>query len=101
MFEDMEDMEDMFEIYEVVFEIYIEDKIANKQIMQAPKQMLMINFIHTVKQIKNDKRPIMVKFIAPITIWDNFEKKQKTLNNCIEIKNDAMVLWEENKKTED
>lgn len=93
--------EDIFEMYEVVFEVYIEDKMTNKQTMQAPKQMLMVNFAQTAKQIKDDKRPIKIKMIAPITIWDNFEKKQKTLNNWIEIKNDSMVLWEENKKTED
>lgn len=89
--------ENMFEMHDVTFEIYIEDKIANRQTIQAPKEMLIANFLQTAKQIKNDKRPIKVKMIRPYTIWDEFEKRQKTLNNEIELSNDAMKAWEENK----
>ena len=52
------------------------------------------NFIQTAKQIKTDSRPIKIKMIKPNTIWDDFEQKQKTLNNEIELSNDAMVAWE-------
>lgn len=89
-------MEDMG-IYEVIFEVYIEDRLTNRQQMQAPKEMLIMNFVETAKQIKNDQRPIKIKMIRPHTIWDEFEKKQKTLNNEIMLNNNAMDLWEEGK----
>ena len=90
--------ESMFETYEVAFEVYIEDKLANKQQMRAPKEFLMINFINTAKQIKDDKRPIKIKMIRPEVIWDEFEKAQKVLNNEIELSNSAMTAWEESRK---
>jgi hypothetical protein len=91
-------MDDVFEMHEVVFEIYIEDKLTNRQAMQAPKQILITNFIETAKKIKNDRRPIRFKMIVPVVIWDDFEHKQKTLNNELEISNDAMIAWEESNK---
>ena len=84
-------------MHEVIFEVYIEDKLTNRQQMQAPKEMLIANFLQTAKQIQNDKRPIKIKMIRPEVIWDNFEQKQKVLNNEIELSNNAMTSWEENK----
>lgn len=89
---------DMFETYEVVFEIYIEDKMANRQTMQAPKEIIMANFLQTVEQIKNDNRPIKIKMIRQDIIYDNFENKEKSLNNEVCFSNNAMVAWEENNK---
>ena len=66
--------------------------------MQAPKEMLIANFLQTVKQISNDKRPIKIKMLRPEIIWDNFESKQKTLTNEVEFSNNAMIVWEENKE---
>ena len=88
----------MLEMHEVIFEIYIEDKLVNRQQMQAPKEILITNFLQTAKQIKNDQRPIKIKMIKPETIWDDFEKRERVLNNEIEISNNARVTWEENKK---
>lgn len=85
---------------EVIFEVYIEDKLTNRQQMQAPKEMLIANFVQTAKQIRNDQRPIKLKMIKPYTIWDEFEKKHKTLNNEIMINNSAMDLWEANNKND-
>lgn len=87
-------------MHEVVFEVYIEDKLINRQPMQAPKQILITNFVETAKKIKNDKRPIKLKMIKPVTIWDEFEKKQKVLNNEVSINNSAMDSWEGAKKNE-
>ena len=42
----------MFETYEVTFEIYIEDKLINKQTMQAPKEILMANFTRFIAIIR-------------------------------------------------
>ncbi len=83
-------------LYDVTFEVYIEDKLVNKQMMQAPKEILIANFMKTAEQIRSDKRPIKIKMIRPEVIWDNFENKQKTLNNEISASNDAMVTWEKN-----
>lgn len=91
------DIEDMLDMQDVIFEIYIEDKLVNRQQMQAPKEMLIANFIQTAKQIRADKRPIKIKMIKPNVIWDNFEQRQKSLNNEIELKNEAMAIWEENR----
>ena len=88
----------MLEMHEVIIEVYIEDKLTSRRQMQAPKQMLIANFIQTAKQMKNDPRPIKFKMIRPELIWDEFEQKQKILNNEIELSNDAMVAWEENNK---
>jgi hypothetical protein len=91
-------MGDMFETHDVIFEVYIEDKLTNRQQMQAPKEMLIINFLQTAKQIQTDRRPIKIKMIRPEIIWDNFEQKQRVLNNEIELSNNAMVAWQESKK---
>jgi hypothetical protein len=91
---------DMFETHEVTIEVYIEDKLTNRQQMQAPKEILIANFLNTAKQMKNDKRPIKLKMIRPEVIWDEFEQKQKIINNEIELSNDAMVVWEESYKNE-
>ena len=90
----------MFEMHEVIFEVYIEDKLTNRQQMQAPKQILITNFIETAKQIKNDQRPIKLKMIKPYVIWDEFDKQQKILNNEISLNNNAMDAWEANNKDE-
>lgn len=90
----------MLEMHEVIFEVYIEDKLTNRQQMQAPKEMLIANFLQTAKQIKNDRRPIKIKMIRPEVIWDNFEQKQKILNNEIELSNSAMTIWEDTKQNE-
>lgn len=86
----------LFDTYEAVFEVYIEDKLVNRQVMQAPKEMLIANFLQNAQQIKGDARPIKIKMIVPDVIWDNFENKQKILNNEIAVSNSAMESWEVN-----
>lgn len=86
------------ETYKVDFEIYIEDKLVQRQKMQAPKEMLIINFVQFMEQVGRDKRPMKIKMLVPQTIWDNFEKKDKVLNCEAEFKNNAMVAWEEDKE---
>ena len=89
---------DAFEMYEVTFELYIKDKLVSKQTMQAPKEILIANFLQTAQQIQNDSRPIKIKMTKSDIIWDNFEQKQKVLSNEVSISNNAMISWEENKK---
>lgn len=87
----------MFEAHDVIFEVYIEDKLTNRQQMQAPKEMLIANFLQTAKQIQADRRPIKIKMIRPEEIWDKFEQRRRTLDYEIALSNNAMVAWEENK----
>ena len=94
-------MFNMFETFELTFEIYIEDKLTNRQAIKAPKEMLIMNFLQTVKQIGNDKRPMKVKMYRPEVIWDNFEQKEKVLNNEVEFSNNAMIAWQEDKQEMD
>lgn len=88
---------DTFQIYEATFETYIENKLVQKQMLQAPKEILIANFLQTAQQIRNDARPMKIRMIVPDVIWDNFENKQKILNNEVSASNNAMVSWKENK----
>ena len=90
----------MFEMHEVIIEVYIEDKLTNRQQMKAPKEILIANFLQTAKQMQNDQRPIKLKMIRPEIIWDEFEQKQRVINNEIELSNNAMVAWEESNKND-
>lgn len=81
------------DIYEVTFEVYVEDKLTNRQSMQAPKDIIMLNFIQNAQQIQNNPKPIILKLIRPEVIWDEFENKEKTLFNTIELSNRAMDTW--------
>ena len=90
-------MDGMFETHNVIFEVYIEDKLTNRQQMQAPKEMLIMNFLQTAKQIQADRRPIKIKMIRPEEIWDNFEQRRRVFNNELVLSNNAMVAWEANK----
>ena len=83
---------------EVNFEVYIGNTLAQRQKLQAPKEMLMINFVQTIKRIANDKRPMKIKMIRQVIIEDNFENKEKSLNNEIEFSNNAMVDFEKDKE---
>lgn len=89
---------DIFATYEVIFEVYIEDKLADRQNMEAPKEILIANFLQTVQQIQNDRRPIKIKMLRPEIVWDSFEQKQKVLNNEVSFSNNSMINWEENNK---
>lgn len=80
--------------YEVDYEIYVGNQLTQRQKMQAPKEMIMINFIQTAQQIGNDKRPIKIKMTRQEIVWDNFENKEKILNNEIAFSNNAMVAYE-------
>lgn len=90
------DMGSIFETYEVTFETYLEDKMVNKQTMQAPKEMIIANFLQIMNQIKDDKRPLKIRITRPEIIWDNFGNKQRVLTNEVAFSNNAMVSWEEN-----
>lgn len=83
----------MLDIYEVIFEIYIEDGLAQRQVITAPKEILIANFIKLAQEIKNDPRPLRVKMIYPVIVWDPFEQKHKNLNTGYDLRNNAMDAW--------
>ena len=89
---------DVFETFNVTFEIYIEDKLINRQTMQAPKEMLMVNFIQTVDQISKDRRPMKLRMYRQEIIYDDFENKEKVLINEVMFGNNAMIAWEKTKE---
>lgn len=78
------------DIYNVILEVYIGEQLVNKQQMQAPKEMLMINFIQLAEQIGNDSRPMKVRMARQESIWDRFEQRERVLTNEIEFRNNAM-----------
>lgn len=88
------------ETFEVTFEVYIEDKVINKQIIQAPKQMLMIKYLQTMEQIGKDKRPMRLRMYRPETVWDRFEQKERVITHEVLFDNNAMLSWKENKGEE-
>lgn len=87
-----------FETYNAEFKVYLEDKLIQSQSAEAPKEMLIATFVQTMQQIAQDKRAMQFKMKVPVIIYDNFEKKQKTLSNEILFKNNAMISFEESYK---
>ena len=84
-------------MFEVTFEVYFEDRLINKQMMKAPKEILMMNFLQTMEQLGQEQKPMKLRMYRPEIIWDRFEKKQKTLNHEVAFLNNAMIAWEEDK----
>lgn len=84
----------MFEMYDVIFEIYIQGELARRQRMQAPKEILITYFFQLAQQIKDDPRPIQMKMIRPVFFWDQFEQKERTLNNEIILSNLVLTAME-------
>ena len=90
-------MNGMFETFKVTFETYLEDKLINRQEIEAPKEILMAQFIQLYEQVKQDKRPIKIKMSRPVIIWDNFENVEKSVPNVVAFSNNAMIAYEESK----
>ena len=88
-------MGDMFEVFEVDFETYLEDRMMGKQKLRAPKEIIIANFMQTVNQIANDRRPIKIRMTRPEVVWDNFDNKEIVLTNEVSFSNNAMIAWEE------
>ena len=85
------------DFYDCVFEVYIEDKLVKRQVMQAPQEMLMMNFMQMVQQIRGDRRPMKIKIIRQEVVWDDFDNKERILSNEVAALNNAMIDWENNR----
>lgn len=82
------------DIYEVLFEIKVGDEGFQRQTMVAPRDLLILQFLQLAKQIRNDPRPIQIRMIRQEIIWDQFEQKQKVLNNEIVLSNNVWTASE-------
>lgn len=78
------------ETYQVIIETYIGNQCIQRQQLEAPEQMLKMQFMGLMQQIAQDNRPMKCKMILYDVIWDNIEKKQKVLENYVEFKNRLM-----------
>jgi hypothetical protein len=83
----------VIDIYEVVFEIYIEDELVKRQTMRAPREFLLASFVQLAKQIKDNPKPMRVKMIYPVLIWDPFDQQQRILDTGYDLRNKAMDAW--------
>lgn len=78
------------ETYSVIIETYIGNQCIQKQSLNAPEQVLKMQFMGLMQQIAQENRPMRVKMIVSDVIWDDIEKKQKVLENYVEFKNKLM-----------
>lgn len=85
----------MFETYNVTLEVYIGKQIANKQSLEAPKEIIITNFMQLAQQIGQDTRPMKIIISRPETIWNNIRQEQKSLMHEVAFLNNAMIAFEE------
>lgn len=78
------------ETYQVIIETYIGNQCIQRQQLNAPEQVLKMQFMGLIQQIAQENRPMRVKMIVPDVIWDEINKENKVLNNYVEFKNKLM-----------
>ncbi len=78
------------ETYQVIIETYLGTQCIQRQSLNAPEQILKMQFMGLVQQIAQENRPMRAKMIIPEVIWDEIEKKQKVLENYVEFRNKFM-----------
>lgn len=76
-----------YELTDAMVEQYIGNELVNSQRIQAPMQMLQMQFMQLVQQIARQKQPMKVKLITPYQVWSQYDKEMKVLNNYIEFQN--------------
>ena len=75
------------EIYSVEFLLYQNNKLIQQQTMDAPKEVIIMQFISIAKQMRNTSEKIKLKLTMPEIIWIPWDNKRKMLVNCIELQN--------------
>lgn len=78
------------ETYQVIIETYLGIQCIQRQSLNAPEQVLKMQFVGLMQQIAQENRPMRVKMIVPEVIWDEINKEQKVLNNYVEFRNKLM-----------
>lgn len=76
-----------YESIDAMVEQYIGNELVNSQRIQAPMQMLQMQFLQMVQQIARLKQPMKVRMIIPYQVWSQYDKEMKILNNYIEFQN--------------
>lgn len=80
------------ETYSVIIETYLGTQCIQRQSLNAPEQVLKLQFMSLMQQIAQEDRPMKCKMIVPDIIWDNIEKEQKVLENYVEFRNKLMEM---------
>lgn len=75
------------ETYQVIIETYLGTQCIQRQPLNAPEQILKMQFMGVIQQIAQENRPMKCRMIVPEVIWDDIEKKEKVLNNYVEFRN--------------
>lgn len=71
----------------VVLEQYIGNAYVQRQKLSMQPIFLKAQFKQMINQIAKQKHPMKVKMIRFEEIWDEFEKRRKTIENFIEFQN--------------
>lgn len=72
----------------MTYEIYVDQQMINRQTMNAPMMMHKAQYLDLIKQMSGDSRAMKFKMIGlQDVIWDQFEQKQKKIEQCIVYKN--------------
>ena len=80
------------ETYQVIIETYLGNQCIQRQQLNAPEQVLKMQFMGLIQQIAQENRPMKCKMIVLDIIWDNYEKKQKAIENYVEFRNKLMEM---------
>lgn len=75
---------------QVILEIYLGNQLIQKQQLNAPLEILKMQFMGLVQDIAQNNKPMKCKIIKYDIIWDQYEKEQKIIENYIEFRNKAM-----------
>ena len=62
---------------EVVFEIRTGNQILERRRVRAPEEMLKMMYLNYVQQMAGRPEHMHLSMRGEVTIWDDFEKKQK------------------------
>lgn len=71
----------------VVLEQYVGNACVQRQKLTMPPYFLEAQFKQMMNQIARQSQPMKVKMIRFEEIWDEFEKRRKTIENFIEFQN--------------
>lgn len=73
------------DIFDVVIEFYIGDQKIGSQKLSGPKELIMINFIQTVQNVRSDQ-PVKVVMTRYEDVWDQFD-------NCFKKQEYSITFW--------
>lgn len=69
---------------EVVFEIRTGNQVLERRRVRAPEDMLKMMYLNYMQQIAGRPERMHLSMRGEVTIWDEFEKKQKILPKSVD-----------------